>query len=114
MPLTQVFVSISDPRSARHTRHDLAELLTVAVCAVLSGVDDFVDIELWAEAKIDYLGWVAFDPTNRASATDAYIRTAAGLDYAEASPIRGVRSGGGVETMTVKVSFPSQQQQQSQ
>lgn len=45
MPLTQVFVSISDPRSARHSRHDLAELLTVAVCAVLSGVDDFVDID---------------------------------------------------------------------
>ena len=55
MPLTQVFVSISDPRSARHMRHDLAELLTVAVCAVLSGVDDFVDIELWAEAKVDWL-----------------------------------------------------------
>ncbi len=55
MPLTQVFVSISDPRSARHKRHDLAELLTVAVCAVLSGVDDFVDIELWGEAKIDWL-----------------------------------------------------------
>lgn len=55
MPLTQVFVSISDPRSARHARHDLAELLTVAVCAVLSGVDDFVDIELWAKAKIDWL-----------------------------------------------------------
>ena len=55
MPLTQVFVSISDPRSARHKRHDLAELLTVAVCAVLSGVDDFVDIELWGDAKIDWL-----------------------------------------------------------
>jgi hypothetical protein len=55
MPLTQVFVSISDPRSARHTRHDLADVLTVAVCAVLSGVDDFVDIELWAQAKIDWL-----------------------------------------------------------
>jgi len=55
MPLTQVFVSISDPRSARRTRHDLAELLTVAVCAVLSGVDDLVDIELWAEAKLDWL-----------------------------------------------------------
>jgi transglutaminase-like putative cysteine protease len=68
----------------------------------------------WAEAKIDYLGWVGFDPTNRASPSDAYIRTAAGLDYAEASPVRGVRSGGGVETMTVKVSFPTQQQQQSQ
>lgn len=55
MPLTQVFVSISDPRSARHKRHDLAELLTVSVCAVLSGVDDFVDVELWAKAKLDWL-----------------------------------------------------------
>jgi predicted transposase YbfD/YdcC len=55
MPLTQVFVSVSDPRSKRHSRHDLSELLTVAVCAVLSGVDDFVDIELWAKAKIDWL-----------------------------------------------------------
>lgn len=31
MPLTQVFVSISDPRSTRQVRHDLSELLTVAV-----------------------------------------------------------------------------------
>jgi transglutaminase-like putative cysteine protease len=68
----------------------------------------------WAEAFIEDLGWVGFDPTNRACATEAYIRTAVGLDYAEASPVRGVRSGGGVETMSVRVSFPSQQQQQSQ
>ncbi len=68
----------------------------------------------WAEAYVDNLGWVGFDPTNRACATEAYIRTAVGLDYGEASPIRGVRSGGGTETMTVKVSFPSQYQQQSQ
>ncbi len=65
----------------------------------------------WAEAHVDYLGWIGFDPTNRACATEAYIRTAAGLDYAETSPIRGVRSGGGAETMRVKVGFPSQQQQ---
>lgn len=68
----------------------------------------------WAEAFVDYLGWVSFDPTNGASATEAYIRTASGLDYAEASPVRGVRSGGGTETMKVRVSFPSQQQQQTQ
>lgn len=65
----------------------------------------------WAEAFVDNLGWVGFDPTNRACATEAYIRTAIGLDYAEAGPVRGVRSGGGVETMRVRVSFPSQQQQ---
>jgi transglutaminase-like putative cysteine protease len=66
----------------------------------------------WAEAFVDHLGWVAFDPTNRACATEAYIRTAVGLDYAEAGPVRGVRSGGGAETMTAHVSFPSQQQAQ--
>jgi transglutaminase-like putative cysteine protease len=65
----------------------------------------------WAEACVDHLGWIGFDPTNRACATEAYIRTAIGLDYAEASPVRGVRSGGGTETMTVKVSFPTQHQQ---
>ena len=49
------------------------------------------------------LGWVSFDPSNRTGATESYIRTAIGLDYAEAGPIRGVRSGGGVETMTYSV-----------
>jgi transglutaminase-like putative cysteine protease len=68
----------------------------------------------WAEAFVDHLGWVGFDPTNRACATDAYIRTAIGLDYGDASPVRGVRSGGGTETMSVRVSFPTQNQQQSQ
>ena len=51
----QVFVSISDPRSPRHTQHDLAELLTVVVCGVLSGADDFVGIEEWAKLKLDWL-----------------------------------------------------------
>lgn len=45
VPLTQVFVAISDPRSARQVRHDLAELLTVAVCAVLCSADEFSEIE---------------------------------------------------------------------
>ncbi|MBS0368542.1 MAG: ISAs1 family transposase [Proteobacteria bacterium] len=55
MPLTQMFVSISDPRSARQVRHDLSELLTVAVCAVLCSADEFSDIEAWAEERIDWL-----------------------------------------------------------
>lgn len=44
MALTQVFVSISDPRSARQVRHDLSELLTVAVCAVLCSADEFTEV----------------------------------------------------------------------
>jgi transglutaminase-like putative cysteine protease len=66
----------------------------------------------WAEAFVDDLGWVSFDPSNRTCATDSYIRLAVGLDYSEAAPVHGVRSGGGLETMKVSVSFPSQQQQQ--
>ena len=65
----------------------------------------------WADAFVEHLGWVSFDPSNRTGATESYIRIATGLDYAEAGPIRGVRSGGGVETMTYSVMFPSQQQQ---
>ena len=60
----------------------------------------------WAEAYVEDLGWVGFDPTNRACATDAYIRTAIGLDYAEASPVRGVRSGGGARDHDGEGQFP--------
>jgi transglutaminase-like putative cysteine protease len=65
----------------------------------------------WAEAFVEHLGWVGFDPTNRACPDESYIRTAVGLDYAEAGPVRGLRSGGGLETMRVSVVFPEQQQQ---
>jgi len=55
MLLTQVFVSITDPRRAWQVRRDLSELLTVAVCAVLCGADEFSDIEAWANKRIDWL-----------------------------------------------------------
>ncbi|MGH6735024.1 MAG: transglutaminase family protein [Methyloceanibacter sp.] len=75
------------------------------------GHDAHAASHAWAEALVDSLGWVGFDPTNRACPDESYIRTAVGLDYGEAGPVRGVRAGGGVETMTVRVSFPSQQAQ---
>ena len=64
----------------------------------------------WAELLVDRLGWVSFDPANNQCATDAYVRLAVGLDYGEACPIRGLRLGGGVEEMDVKVSIQSQAQ----
>ncbi len=57
----------------------------------------------WAEAWIENLGWVGFDPTNGVSPTEAYLRVAVGLDYLDAAPVRGTRRGGGVETMSVSV-----------
>jgi transglutaminase-like putative cysteine protease len=58
----------------------------------------------WAEALVDGLGWVGFDPANNLSPTDGYIRVAAGLDYLGAAPIRGTRYGGGGESLSVRVS----------
>ena len=65
----------------------------------------------WADAYVEDLGWVSFDPSNRTGATEAYIRTAVGLDYAEAGPVRGVSSGGGVETMSCSLCSPANIQQ---
>lgn len=68
----------------------------------------------WAEAMVEGLGWVGFDPTNGVSTTEAYLRVAVGLDYLDAAPIRGARRGGGAETMTVSVTAQEHGQFQSQ
>ncbi len=39
--MAEVFEGLEDWRNAQQTRHRLSELLTVAVCAMLSGADDF-------------------------------------------------------------------------
>ncbi len=57
----------------------------------------------WAEAWIEHLGWVGFDPTNGISTDDAYVRVACGLDYRDAAPFAGARSGGGTEALSVEV-----------
>jgi transglutaminase-like putative cysteine protease len=58
----------------------------------------------WAEALVDDLGWVAFDPAHGKSADDTYVRVAVGLDYLGAAPVRGARQGGAGEEMAVRVS----------
>jgi transglutaminase-like putative cysteine protease len=57
----------------------------------------------WAEAWVGDLGWVGFDVANEVCPTDAHLRLAVGLDYLGCAPLRGVRRGGGDETMRVEV-----------
>jgi transglutaminase-like putative cysteine protease len=57
----------------------------------------------WAEAHLDGLGWLGFDPANGVCTTDRYVRVAIGQDYLDAAPIRGVRFGGLDEELTVSV-----------
>ncbi len=63
----------------------------------------------WAEAYVPDLGWVAFDPANGISATDAHVRVAIGLDYLGAAPVRGSRTGGPNERLDVAVSIAQNQ-----
>jgi transglutaminase-like putative cysteine protease len=65
----------------------------------------------WAEAYVEQLGWVGFDVANHVCPTDAYVRVAIGRCYAEAIPVRGVRTGGRAERMTVNVQVAAMQQQ---
>lgn len=67
------------------------------------GNDSHVASHAWAEAYLDGLGWVSFDPSNQQSATDEYVRLAIGFDYPSTAPIRGSRYGGGLEELSVRV-----------
>jgi transglutaminase-like putative cysteine protease len=55
----------------------------------------------WAEAWIEGLGWVAFDPSAGICADEHYVRVAIGLDAAGAAPIVGHRIGAGEEVLDV-------------
>lgn len=48
------FEGIADPRGT-NTRHPLASVLFIALCAVISGSDSWEDIELYALSKQDWL-----------------------------------------------------------
>jgi len=66
----------------------------------------------WAEAYIEGLGWLGFDPANRICPTDHYVRLACGLDAGSAAPIRGTRRGGTDEVLDVLVEVQQQSAQQ--
>jgi predicted transposase YbfD/YdcC len=48
------FAEVEDPRT-RRSPHGLMELLLTAICAVLSGADNWAAVALWGRAKLDWL-----------------------------------------------------------
>jgi transglutaminase-like putative cysteine protease len=63
-------------------------------------------IDAWIE-EAGFSGWVSIDVTHGRFADDAHCRLAVGRDYESAAPVRGVRSGGGTESLSVKVEVTS-------
>jgi transglutaminase-like putative cysteine protease len=63
----------------------------------------------WVEALFPRLGWVGFDPTMNAIASEKHIRTAIGRDYADVPPTMGMMKGKADTQLQVRVRVtPSQ------
>jgi transglutaminase-like putative cysteine protease len=58
-------------------------------------------INAWAEAWIAER-WCGFDVRNNIQIGESHIKIAVGADYLDACPIRGVRVGGGAETLVTQ------------
>lgn len=80
---------------------------------ILTGADEPSDANhAWAEAWLEGLGWVGFDPANRLCPTEKYVRLASGLDSGYAAPVRGSRRGIANEELDVIVEVQQQSSQQ--
>ena len=49
------FAKLNDPRDDRAKRHNLMDVVVIAICAVLCGADSWVDVELFGKSKKDWL-----------------------------------------------------------
>lgn len=53
--LLDKFSALEDPRQSWKVVYPLPELLLAVLCATMAGADDFVEIERWANRKLDFL-----------------------------------------------------------
>ena len=49
------FESVTDPRMERSQRHKLIDIITLTICGVICGADNWVDIQAYGEAKQTWL-----------------------------------------------------------
>ena len=68
---------------------------------LMEGQSEQTATHAWAEAYVEDLGWVGFDAANGVAPDEKYVRIACGLDYSQAAPITGLRSGSSVESLAV-------------
>lgn len=53
--MEECFRPLKDPRIKRNQLHKLIDIITIAICALISGADNFTEIEEFGKAKIDWL-----------------------------------------------------------
>jgi transglutaminase-like putative cysteine protease len=103
-------------RKATATSRDMAQMFAVAARSLgaparyVSGYhhNDFESVHFptphgWAEAYVEGLGWVGFDPCTGMSPEEHYVRVAMALDSVGAAAVAGSRLGEGHEELDVDV-----------
>jgi predicted transposase YbfD/YdcC len=77
--ITQHFKNIKDPRIDRTKHHQLMDILVIAILAVICGADGWTDIELFGQAKKEWLQTFLELP-NGIPSHDTFGRVFAALD----------------------------------
>src|SRR4051812_140927 len=79
--LTEAFASLPDPRLPRTRLHPLLNVLVIALCAMISGAESFVDMQEWGLEKE---GWLRerLDLEHGIPSHDTFARVFARLDPA--------------------------------
>ncbi len=77
--LTEHFGSLVDPRIDRTKRHNLMDIVTIALCGVIAGADSWVDVEAFGRRKSDWLRKMLNLP-NGIPSHDTFGRVFAKLD----------------------------------
>jgi predicted transposase YbfD/YdcC len=52
--ITDYFGGLQDPRIERSRRHQLLDIMVIAICAVIAGADGWTDVEAFGKAKIKW------------------------------------------------------------
>jgi predicted transposase YbfD/YdcC len=73
------FAALTDPRSDHTKRHHLLDLLTIALCAVISGADEWVAMAAYGNAKREWFA-TFLDLPNGIPSHDTFGRVFAALD----------------------------------
>jgi predicted transposase YbfD/YdcC len=77
--ITDHFATLTDPRVERTKEHRLLDILTIALCAIISGADEWVAMEAYGNAKREWLETFLALP-NGIPSHDTFGRVFAALD----------------------------------
>ena len=77
--LIERFLKLEDPRDNRAKRHNLIDVIVIAICAVVCGADSWVDVEMFGKSKKSWLSRILELP-NGIPSHDTFGRVFAMLD----------------------------------